>query len=243
MENGQQRTTHGDADAGLDGEYADLLTWYQYWHTTLDTSDAPCWKWFVGGKINASYNCIDRHLPKNKNKTAIHFVPELEEEAVHHVAARIRRTQDILERRIAMENVSYYAAPGKEMDEIDFINAVLTEADCDLLLDVNNIYVNSINHHYDAEAFLKALPADRVMYFHIAGHRNEAEDLIVDTHGADIVDPVWDLLDKAYAQFGVVPTLLERDFNLPPLADLLQEVEHVRELQAGVATSSRALAS
>jgi len=153
------------------------------------------------------------------------------EEAVHHVAARIRRTQDILERRIAMENVSYYAAPGKEMEEIDFINAVLTEADCDLLLDVNNIYVNSINHHYDAEAFLKALPADRVMYFHIAGHRNEAEDLIVDTHGADIVDPVWDLLDKAYAHCGVVPTLLERDFNIPPLAELLGEVDRIVSLQ------------
>jgi len=154
------------------------------------------------------------------------------EEAVHHVAARIRRTQDILERRIAMENVSYYAAPGKEMEEIDFINAVLTEADCDLLLDVNNIYVNSINHHYDAEAFLKALPADRVMYFHIAGHRNEAEDLIVDTHGADIVDPVWDLLDKAYAQCGVVPTLLERDFNIPPIPELLTEVDRIAALQA-----------
>ena len=153
------------------------------------------------------------------------------EEAVHYVAARIRRTQDILERRVAMENVSYYAAPGKEMEEIDFINAVLTEADCDLLLDVNNIYVNSINHHYDAEEFLTALPADRVMYFHVAGHRNEAEDLIVDTHGADIIDPVWDLLDKAYAQCGVVPTLLERDFNIPPLVELLNEVDRIVCLQ------------
>ncbi|MGD8619845.1 MAG: DUF692 domain-containing protein, partial [Gammaproteobacteria bacterium] len=84
-------------------------------------------------------------------------------EAVHYVAGRIRRVQDILERRIAMENVSYYAAPGKEMEEIDFINAVLAEADCDLLLDVNNIYVNSINHRYDAETFLKALPAERIV--------------------------------------------------------------------------------
>ncbi|MEA3242200.1 MAG: DUF692 domain-containing protein [Pseudomonadota bacterium] len=153
------------------------------------------------------------------------------EEAVHYVAARIRRTQDILERRIAMENVSYYAAPGKEMEEIDFINAVLTEADCDLLLDVNNIYVNSINHHYDADEFLTALPAERVVYFHVAGHRNEAEDLIVDTHGADIIAPVWDLLDKAYTQCGVVPTLLERDFNIPPLPELLSEVDRIVCLQ------------
>ena len=153
------------------------------------------------------------------------------EEAVHYVAERIRRTQDILERRIAMENVSYYAAPGKEMAEIDFINAVLQEADCDLLLDVNNIYVNSINHHYDAEQFLAALPANRVMYFHVAGHYNEAEDLVVDTHGADVIDPVWELLDKAYAHCGVVPTLLERDFNIPPLPELLGEVDHIITLQ------------
>jgi len=153
------------------------------------------------------------------------------EEAVHYVAKRIRRTQDILERRIAMENVSYYAAPGKQMEEIDFINAVLQEADCDLLLDVNNIYVNSINHHYGAEQFLAALPADRVMYFHVAGHYNEAEDLIVDTHGADVIDPVWNLLEKAYAHCGVVPTLLERDFNIPPLPELLGEVDRIVALQ------------
>ena len=154
------------------------------------------------------------------------------EEAVRHVAARIRRTQDILERRIAMENVSYYAAPGKQMEEIDFIKTVLDEADCDLLLDVNNIYVNSVNHGYDAEHFMYALPAERVVYFHVAGHYNEAEDLIVDTHGADVVDPVWALLDRAYAHFGVVPTLLERDFNIPPLPELLREIDRIKLLQA-----------
>jgi uncharacterized protein (UPF0276 family) len=154
------------------------------------------------------------------------------EEAVRHVAGRIRRTQDILERRIAVENVSYYAAPGKQMEEIDFINAVLEEADCDLLLDVNNIYVNSVNHRYDAEQFLYALPAERVAYVHIAGHYNEAEDLLVDTHGADVITPVWELLDKAYAHCGVVPTLLERDFNIPPLAELLTEIDRIVEAQS-----------
>jgi uncharacterized protein (UPF0276 family) len=153
------------------------------------------------------------------------------EEAVHYVAGRIRRVQEILERRIAMENVSYYAAPGKDMEEIDFLNAVLEEADCDLLLDVNNIYVNSINHRYDAEAFLKSLPAERIAYFHIAGHYDEADDLKVDTHGADIIAPVWSLLEMAYRHFGVVPTLLERDFNIPPLPDLLAEVSHIAHLQ------------
>lgn len=152
-------------------------------------------------------------------------------EAVHYVANRIRHVQEILERRIAMENVSYYAAPGKEMNEIDFINAVLEEADCDLLLDVNNIYVNSVNHNYDAEDFLRALPADRIQYFHVAGHYQEDEHLLVDTHGAPVIHPVWELLDKAYQHFGVVPTLLERDFNIPPLEELLQEIDQINTLQ------------
>jgi uncharacterized protein (UPF0276 family) len=152
-------------------------------------------------------------------------------EAVKYVAGRIREVQDILERKLIIENVSYYAAPSQEMDEIEFINAVLEEADCDLLLDVNNIYVNSINHRYDPEEFLVALPADRVSYFHVAGHYHEAEDLRVDTHAAPVIDPVWDLLGKAYSHFGPVPTLLERDFNIPPLTELLSEVDHIRELQ------------
>jgi uncharacterized protein (UPF0276 family) len=153
------------------------------------------------------------------------------EEAVHYVASRIRCVQDTLERRIAVENVSYYAAPGKRMEEIDFLNAVLQEADCDLLLDVNNIYVNSVNHRYDAEVFLQQLPAERIRYIHVAGHYQEAEDLIVDTHGANVIDPVWRLLEKAYRHCGATPTLLERDFNLPPLTELLREVEVIRALQ------------
>ncbi|NIP17975.1 MAG: DUF692 family protein [Xanthomonadales bacterium] len=153
------------------------------------------------------------------------------EEAVAYVAARIRRTQDLLERRIGIENVSYYAAPGAQLTEIDFINAVLEEADCDLLLDVNNIYVNSINHRYDPVEFLNALPGERIAYGHIAGHFNEAEDLIVDTHGSDVIPDVWTLLDKAYEAFGVFPTLLERDFNFPPVPELLAEVEHIHRIQ------------
>jgi uncharacterized protein (UPF0276 family) len=153
-------------------------------------------------------------------------------EAVHYVARRIRKTQEILERRIALENVSYYAAPGAELSEIEFINAVLEEADCDLLLDVNNIYVNSINHGYDAVEFLQGLPGHRIAYGHIAGHYNEAEDLIVDTHGADVIPGVWDLLDKAFETFGVFPVLLERDFNLPPVEELMSEVQKIAGIQA-----------
>ncbi len=153
------------------------------------------------------------------------------EEAVDYVAGRIRRVQEILERRIGMENVSYYAAPGRQMEEIAFINAVIEAADCDLHLDINNIYVNSINHAYDAKAFLQALPAQRIVYCHIAGHYVEAADLCIDTHGADVIDPVWELLETAYRQFGVFPTLLERDFNIPPLPSLLSEVQRIAEYQ------------
>jgi uncharacterized protein (UPF0276 family) len=153
------------------------------------------------------------------------------EEAVHYVAKRIRRVQEVLEQRIAIENVSYYAAPGQEMAEIDFINAVLEEADCRLLLDVNNIYVNSINHGYDADEFLAALPGERIAYIHVAGHYIEEEDLLIDTHGAPINDPVWQLLESAYQHFGVQPTLLERDFNLPPLAELIEEVTTIADYQ------------
>ena len=161
------------------------------------------------------------------------------DEAVHHVAKRIKRIQDILERRMVIENVSFYAAPAQQMKEIEFINAVLEEADCELLLDVNNIYVNSINHRYDAEEFLLSLPAERVAYFHVAGHYEEAEDLRIDTHGAPVIDPVWTLLAKAYEHFGPVPTLLERDFNIPPLATLLEEVDRIIELQQPWQTDAR----
>ena len=152
-------------------------------------------------------------------------------DAITYVADRVQQVQDMLGQRIALENVSYYAAPSQEMPEIEFITAVLEKADCDLLLDVNNIYVNSINHRYDAVDFLHALPGHRVHYMHIAGHYDEAEDLKVDTHGAPIIDPVWELLDEAYKIFGVKPTLVERDFNFPPLADLLAEVNQVRQYQ------------
>ena len=155
------------------------------------------------------------------------------EEAVKYVAARIRRAQDILERRIAIENASFYAAaPLADMDEASFIRAVLLEADCDLHLDVNNVYVNSVNHRYDPLEFIRALPAGRIVYMHMAGHYREADDLLIDTHGAAVIDPVWALLDAAYRIHGVAPTLLERDFNIPPLAELTREVERITRIQA-----------
>ncbi len=163
-------------------------------------------------------------------------------EAVEYVAGRIRRTQDVLERRIAVEHISYYAAPGREMSELEFIKAVIDRADCDLLLDVNNIYVNSINFGYDPEAFLDGLPGERAVYIHIAGHGVRAANLRIDTHGADVIEPVWALLERAYANFGVMPTLLERDFNFPPVPALLSEIERIRSIQDR-ASSRAALAT
>ena len=140
-----------------------------------------------------------------------------------------------------MENVSYYAAPFQALAEGDFLNAVLAEADTDLLLDVNNVYVNAINHGYDAEDFLAQLPAHRIASYHIAGHHDEAVDLKVDTHGAPVKADVWTLLESAYRRFGVRPTLLERDFNFPPLQELLAETQRIRMLQTTYADRARLL--
>ncbi|GGW53785.1 HvfB family MNIO-type RiPP peptide maturase [Alishewanella tabrizica] len=153
------------------------------------------------------------------------------DEAVHYVAKRIRQVQDILERPLIIENVSYYAAPAQQLTELDFINAVLSEADCQLLVDVNNIYVNAVNHGYSAEAFLNALPSERIAYYHIAGHYQQHETLLIDTHGANIPQPVWQLLEQAYQQHGVKPTLYERDFNLPPMAALCDELTQIKFVQ------------
>jgi uncharacterized protein (UPF0276 family) len=162
------------------------------------------------------------------------------DEAVSYVAERVRRVQDILEQRIALENVSYYAPTDTSISEADFVNAVLEEADCDLMLDINNIVVNSINHSYDPHEFMLHMPADRIRYFHLAGHYVEDVDLRVDTHGAAVDKQAWDLLADAYAHFGAVPTLLERDFNFPPMEELLGEVRRIKELQlqAGAAEAA-----
>ncbi len=153
------------------------------------------------------------------------------EEALNSTASRIRQVQDELGQRIALENSSYYAPLASELSEVEFICELLERADCDLLLDVNNVYVNSINHRYDAERFIRSLPAARVRYMHVAGHFVEAEDLRVDTHGSDVIQPVFDLLQTAYRHVGVVPTLLERDFNFPSLPQLLGEVDTIRSIQ------------
>ena len=152
-------------------------------------------------------------------------------ESARHMADRIKRIQDHLGQRITAENASYYLSPLQTMPEEAFINQVLEEADCLLLLDVNNVFVNSRNHDYDPRAFLRNLPGERIAYAHIAGHLYTDDDVIIDTHGEDVIDPVWSLLDYAYEWFGVFPTLLERDENIPDLEVVLSEVARIRSLQ------------
>ncbi len=151
--------------------------------------------------------------------------------AAKYTAERILQVQDLLGQRLVIENVSYYAAPGQEMSELDFTLEVLSQADCGLLLDVNNVYVNSVNHQYDAKAFIQALPSERIVYGHIAGHFVQSPDLLIDTHGTAVNTNVWQLLAFAYQQHGVFPTLLERDFNLPSLDVMLLEVSQIRQIQ------------
>ena len=156
------------------------------------------------------------------------------QEAVMWTAKRIKQAQDILEMRIGIENAStYIAPPGAEMSEAEFVAAVVKEADCLLHLDVNNIYVNSKNFGFDALDYLNTLPLERTCYVHVAGHYVEPDGLLIDTHGAEVVDTVWHLLLAAYERMGGdVPTCLERDFNLPSLNELTVEVMQIARLQA-----------
>lgn len=153
-------------------------------------------------------------------------------DAVQHVSKRIRQVQEYLEQKITIEIVSYYTPIAAEMSELDFVNAVLKEADCDLLLDVNNVYVNAFNHQYNPKEFIKNLDLDRVKYIHMAGHTKVSDDLIIDTHGEAIIDPVYDLFDYSMKLIQRdVPILLERDFNIPELTELQLEINRLKEIK------------
>ena len=153
------------------------------------------------------------------------------EAAVKYVAERILRVQDILGQRLVIENVSTYLMPNAEMTEAEFVREVIEQADCELLLDVNNVYVNSINHGSDGYAFIQAMPKERIRYLHIAGHEQISENLLIDTHGAEICDSVWELLQYTYQICGVKPTLLERDFNIPSWQKLQYELATIKKIQ------------
>jgi len=152
------------------------------------------------------------------------------EDAVHHVAERIRQVQDFLECKIAIENVSYYTPVAAEMEEHAFVSAILEEADCNLLLDVNNVYVNSFNHNYNAKAYIEKLPLERVAYIHMAGHEKVSDDLIIDTHGEPIIDPVYELFEWTLDKINPVPVLLERDFNFPEMKELQGELTTLQSI-------------
>jgi len=154
------------------------------------------------------------------------------EEALRHVARRVRAVQDFLGRRILIENVSSYVAyRDSAMTEWDFLAALAREADCDILLDVNNIHVSAFNHGFDPIEFLDGIPAARVRQIHLAGHDHRG-DLIIDTHDAKVIDPVWDLYAEALRRFGPVPTMIERDDKIPPLGTLVRELDRARAIAA-----------
>lgn len=153
-------------------------------------------------------------------------------DAIENVSKNIRLVQDILEQKIAIEIASYYTPIAPEMSEIEFVNQIVEESDCNLLLDVNNVYVNAFNHQYNAKEYINQLDLSKVAYIHMAGHTKVSEDLIIDTHGEAIIEPVFDLFDYTTKQLQKkVPVLLERDFNIPDFEELQSEIETLRTIQ------------
>jgi uncharacterized protein (UPF0276 family) len=156
------------------------------------------------------------------------------EEAIAHVADRVDQVQDFLGRQLLLENVSSYVTySDSQLSEWEFLTAVAERADCLILLDVNNIYVSSFNHGFDPREYLEGVPVERVYQFHLAGHTNHG-DYIIDTHDHPIVDPVWELYADAVRRFGFVSTMIERDDNIPPLEELIEELDQARRIAAPI---------
>ena len=176
---------------------------------------------------------FSEHLSYTKSRNA-HLYDLLpipfRKDAVDHVVDRIRQVQDFLERPLAIENVSYYTPVAAEMTEVEFVTEIVEKADCKLLLDVNNVYVNAFNHGYDAKEFIGMMPLDKVAYIHMAGHEKVAPDLIIDTHGQPIIDPVFELFEWTIQRMNPVPVLLERDYNFSELDQLQSELEKLKHI-------------
>ena len=176
---------------------------------------------------------FSEHLSYTKSQNA-HLYDLLpipfRKDAVDHVVDRIKRVQETLERPLAIENVSYYTPVAAEMTEIEFVSEIVERADCKLLLDVNNVYVNAFNHKYDAKEYIGKLPLDKVEYIHMAGHEQVEPDLIIDTHGQPIIDPVYDLFEWTIQRMDPVPVLLERDYNFDELDQLQSELAHLKSI-------------
>jgi len=161
------------------------------------------------------------------------------EETIAHVAERVRAVQDVLERPILLENVSSYLAyRDSEHSEWDCLAEIARRADCYILLDVNNVYVSAFNHGFDAREYLWAIPVERVVQFHLAGHTDKGSHLL-DTHDHPIIDPVWRLYEEAVRRFGPLSTLVERDDRIPEFPELAAEVETARKIQIETDAESR----
>ncbi len=171
-----------------------------------------------------SYSQVDNaHL---YDLLPIPFTPD----AVAHIVDRIQKVQDIIQRPLVLENVSYYTPVAAQMSEIEFVNQIVKQSGCKLLLDVNNVYVNAFNHQYNPVEFINELPLDQVAYIHMAGHEQVSDDLIIDTHGRDIIEAVYDLFDYTVAKTNPVPVLLERDFNIPSFDSMAREIQQLNEI-------------
>ncbi|MDF1574649.1 MAG: DUF692 domain-containing protein [Bacteroidales bacterium] len=168
---------------------------------------------------------------KSRNAHLYDLLPiPFRRDAIDHVVDRIRRVQDYLERPLAIENVSYYTPVAAEMSEIEFVNEIVERAGCKLLLDVNNVFVNAFNHRYDPREYIGGIPLDRVAYIHMAGHEQVEPDLIIDTHGQPIIDPVYELFEWTIQKMDPVPVLLERDFNFQDLEQIKGELIRIKTI-------------
>jgi uncharacterized protein (UPF0276 family) len=182
----------------------------------------------TGSPLHSDHLCFSSVGPRN-----LHELLPLQhsKENIARVASRARRMSDLLGVRFALENITYYVHPGRpELPELEFIEQVLEQSGAGLLLDVNNVYVNSLNHGFDARAFIAALDLRRVVEIHVAGHTQRPSGLILDTHGASVADPVLELLSFTLKRTGPCPVLLERDNDIPPLAELVSEVQSLRAI-------------
>ncbi len=168
---------------------------------------------------------------KTQNAHLYDLLPiPFKQESIDHVADRIKQVQDIIQRQLVIENVSYYTSLEPEMSEAEFVTEIVEKAGCKLLLDVNNVYVNSFNHNYDAYGFIDKMPMESVSYIHMAGHKKVSDDLIIDTHGESIIDEVYKLFDYTTSKLSGVPVLLERDFNFDDISDLQIEMESLKKI-------------
>lgn len=203
---------------------------------SLGSTDPLDWEYLkqvknLAARINAHW--ISDHLcwtgVQHKNMHDLLPLPYTEE-ALKHVVDRIQQVQDFLGQRMLIENVSSYLTyQHSHLSEWEFLAQITQQADCYILLDINNIYVSAFNHGFDPQAYLNAIPVDRVRQFHLAGHTNNG-DHIIDTHDATIIDPVWELYGHALKRFGYVSTMIERDDHIPPLSTLLLELQKAKDI-------------